>query len=64
MNIGKAIKNKREQIGMTKTELAEKAHTSIEEIEKFESGFYDNDLKDLKNLSDILGVSADYIIGL
>ena len=64
MSIGENIKSRREQLGMTKEEVAEKAHTTVEEIEKFETGVYDNDLQDLKDLSDILGVSADYILGI
>lgn len=64
MSIGANIKNRREQLGMTREEVAEKAHTTVEEVEKFEAGAYDNDLQDLKDLSDILGVSADYILGI
>ena len=64
MSIGENIKSRREQLGMTREEIAEKAHTTVEEIEKFETGTYDNDLQDLKDLSDILGVSANYILGI
>ena len=64
MSIGEQLKKRRETLGISQEELAQKANTSVEEIEKFESGGYDKDMQDLKSLSEILNVSADEIIGL
>ena len=64
MSIGERLKKRRETLGISQEELAHKANTSVEEIEKFEYGEYDKDMQDLKSLSEILNVSADEIIGL
>ena len=57
------IKECRELMKLSKTQLAEKTGLTISAISQFESGERDPNLESLNKLADALGVSVDYLIG-
>lgn len=57
------IRECRESLKLSKTNLAEKTGLTISAISQFESGERDPSLESLNKLADALHVSVDYIIG-
>ena len=57
------IKECRELMHLSRTQLAEKTGLTVSAISKFESGERAPNLESLNKLADVLGVSVDYIIG-
>ena len=60
--IGKFIKRKRKEIGLTQTELGDKLGVSDKAISKWETGNSLPDIGILKSLSDILGISTSELL--
>lgn len=60
--IGKFIKKKRKEIGLTQTELGDKLGVSDKAISKWETGNSLPDIGILKSLSDILGISTSELL--
>jgi XRE family transcriptional regulator of biofilm formation len=65
MHIGERIQRLREDRGWTQTELAAKAQIKQPVISRLESQVQDSVSSEaLKRLARVLGVSADYLIGM
>jgi XRE family transcriptional regulator of biofilm formation len=65
MHIGERIQRLREERGWTQTELAAKAQIKQPVISRLESQVQDSVSSEaLKRLARVLGVSADYLIGM
>ena len=60
--IGKRIQNRRKQQGLTQEVLADKMNVSIQMISNLERGIKSIRIENLVHLSEILGVSTDYIL--
>ena len=60
--IGKRIYELRAQSGMTQTQLAEKLSVTFQAISKWEKGKASPDIDSLILISDIFGVSTDYLL--
>lgn len=60
--IGKFIKKKRKEIGLTQIELGDKLGVSDKAISKWETGNSLPDIGILKSLSDILGISTSELL--
>ena len=64
MNIGAKIRQRREQLGLSQQELAQRLGMTQARISEIESGARPHvNLINLRNLARTLGVSADYLIG-
>lgn len=60
--IGKRIAKRRKQLDLTQEKLAEKMNVSVQMISNLERGNKAIKIENLVNLSEILGVSTDYIL--
>ncbi len=58
------IKQAREMKGMTQTDMAKYFGTTVQQISKYETGAQDMPVTRFSIMCRILGVSADYILGL
>ncbi len=61
-NIGLRIAKRRRQIGLTQETLAEKMNVSVQMISNVERGNKAVKIENLIKISDILGITADYIL--
>ena len=62
MNFGESIKQKREQLGMTQQDLAERLFVSRQTVCRWENGSRCPDLIMAKRIAMVLGISLDEII--
>ena len=62
MELGNAIKQKREQLGMTQQELAEELYVSRQTVCRWENGTRCPDLIMAKKIALVLGISLDELI--
>lgn len=60
----KNLKKARENLGLTQKELAEKIFVTSKTIFNYENGEREPDLKTLIQLSKVLNVPIDYLIGI
>ena len=60
--LGKKIARLRKKLGMTQSELAQKLHVSDKAVSKWENGGGYPEISMLPSLSDIFGVSTDYLL--
>lgn len=64
MKVGERIKCRRESLGITQTELAERVQSTKQNIYKYESGVITNIPSDkIELISTVLGVSPAYLMG-
>ena len=63
MNFPQRLKLLREEAGLTQKQLADKLGVSRGTIGMYEIGQRDPDTETLQKLSDIFGVSVDYLLG-
>ena len=63
VEIGKRIAESRRSAGFTQEELANRLGVTPQALSKWEKGVSSPDLEMLTSLCDILGVSADYLVG-
>lgn len=64
MKVGERIKLRREELGMTQTELAEKVQSTKQSIYKYENGIISNIPSDkIETIANALGVSPAYLMG-
>ena len=63
VEIGKRIAESRRSAGFTQEELANRLGVTPQALSKWEKGASSPDLEMLISLCDILGVSADYLVG-
>lgn len=62
MFVADRIKKKREELGLTQTELARRSGLTAPGISQYESGIRNPSFDALNKLSSVLGVSTDYLI--
>ena len=64
MTLAQKIKSKREERGISQTELAKMIGTSKQTLYKYENGIVSNIPYDtIKKIADVLSVSATYLVG-
>lgn len=64
MNIGQTIKELRKEKNLSQTDLAKLLFTSQDTISLWERGKSLPDISSLIKLTEIFGVSSDYILGI
>ncbi len=62
MSIGEIIKTKREELGMTQQEIAEKLFVSRQTVSRWESGSRCPDLITAKKIANVLGITVDDLV--
>lgn len=62
MTIGEMIRTKRESLGMTQQELAEKLYVSRQTVSRWESGSRCPDIMTAKKIAVILGTTLDELV--
>jgi len=62
MSIGEIIKTKREELGMTQQEIAEKLFVSRQTVSRWESGSRCPDLITAKKIAIVLGITVDDLV--
>ncbi|MBX3082941.1 MAG: helix-turn-helix transcriptional regulator [Anaerolineae bacterium] len=62
--LAKRLKERRELIGLTQTELGQRVGRTKQQIYRYEQGENEPDATTLALLSKELGASADYLLGL
>ena len=60
--MGLRIKNRRKKLSMTQEEMAEKLNISVKHFSEVERGIAGLSIENLIKVSDVLGLSLDYII--
>lgn len=58
------IREAREKLGWTQSELAKKMGTTQQTIQRYEAGAVDVNSSKLVRLAEILGTTVDYLIGI
>ena len=64
MNIGQTIRELRKEMGMSQTELAKLLYVSQDTISLWECNKSLPDVLQIIKLTEIFGVSSDYILGI
>lgn len=62
MSIGDIIKTKREELGMTQQEIADKLFVSRQTVSRWESGSRCPDLITAKKIANVLGITVDDLV--
>ena len=62
MTFGQKIKYRREELGYTQTELAERVHTTQPYISRLERGHFNPSMKMIAKISPALNISVDYLL--
>ena len=62
MNLNEKIQNLRKQVGISQEQLAERLNVTRQAISKWETGECLPDIENILQLSDIFGVSVDYLL--
>ena len=62
MHIGQMIKTKRDELGLTQQEIAERLFVSRQTVSRWESGSRCPDLITAKRIANILGITVDELI--
>jgi transcriptional regulator with XRE-family HTH domain len=62
MDLGEKIKTRRKALGLSQGELAEKVGINATHLSRLETGKYQPSLEVLRKLSEVLAVSADYLL--
>lgn len=62
MTLGQKIRNRREELGYTQTELARKTQTSQPYISRLEKDDFNPSTQMIVNIAVTLGVSIDYLL--
>ena len=63
-SVGKRIQHHRKEQGLTREQFAEKCGLSVQAIAMIESGSRNFRIQTLITISRVLGLSADYLLGL
>ena len=64
MNVGQIIKELRKEKNLSQTDLAKLLYTSQDTISLWERGKSFPDIPSLIKMTEIFGVSSDYILGI
>ncbi|MCM1316389.1 MAG: helix-turn-helix domain-containing protein [Alistipes senegalensis] len=62
MTFGQKIKSRREELGYTQVELAQKVHTTQPYISRLERGWFNPSMKMIRNIAATLNISTDYLL--
>ena len=62
MTFGQKIRNRREQLGYTQEELAQKVQTSQPYVSRLERGSFNPSMKMIINIASALDISIDYLL--
>lgn len=62
MTFGQKIKYRREELGYTQTELAERLHTTQPYASRLERGWFNPSMKMIVNIAVALDMSVDYLL--
>ena len=62
MTFGQKIKNRREELGYTQEELAQKVHTTQPYISRLERGWFNPSMQMIVKISTVLNISVDYLL--
>ncbi|MBC2148135.1 helix-turn-helix domain-containing protein [Listeria booriae] len=63
MEIGERIKHARKNKNLTQKQLAQKIHVSSQVMSNFERGYTEISAEQIKNIAEVLDVTADYLLG-
>ena len=61
--VGKRIKESRKLTGLTQSQVAKLMHMTQQQYSRFENGIYELDYSQLVQISSLLDVSIDYLLG-
>ncbi|MDE5582488.1 MAG: helix-turn-helix transcriptional regulator [Ruminococcus sp.] len=62
MTFGQKLKNRREELGYTQKELAERVHTTQPYISRLERGCFNPSMMMMIKISTALDISVDYLL--
>ncbi|MDE6671531.1 MAG: helix-turn-helix domain-containing protein [Ruminococcus sp.] len=62
MTFGQKIRNRREELGYTQVELAERVHTTQPYISRLERDNFNPSMKMIVNIAIALDISVDYLL--
>ena len=62
MTFGQKVRLRREELGYTQTELAERVHTTQPYVSRLERNNFNPSMKMIKNIADALRISTDYLL--
>ena len=62
MTLGQKVRNRREELGYTQNELAQKTHTSQPYISRLEKDDFNPSVQMIISIAVTLGVSIDYLL--
>lgn len=62
MTFGQKIRNRREELGYTQAELAQKVHTTQPYVSRLERNNFNPSMKMIKSIADALRISTDYLL--
>lgn len=61
--MGARIAKLRNRIGWTQVQLARELHVDLKTVRKWENGDSEPSVKNILNLTELFGVSADFLLG-
>ena len=62
MTFGQKIRNRREELGYTQKELAERVHTTQPYVSRLERGHFNPSMQMIINIATSLNISVDYLL--
>ena len=62
MTFGQKIRTRREELGYTQVELAERVHTTQPYISRLERGHFNPSMQMIINIANSLNISVDYLL--
>lgn len=62
MTFGQKIRNRREELGYTQVELAQKTHTSQPYISRLEKDNFNPSMRMITSIATVLDISVDYLL--
>ncbi|MDE5556988.1 MAG: helix-turn-helix domain-containing protein [Ruminococcus sp.] len=62
MTFGQKIRNRREELGYTQTELAKRVHTTQPYVSRLENGNFNPSMQMIVKISTALNISVDYLL--
>ena len=62
MTFGQKIECRRQELGYTQSELAQKVHTTQPYISRLERGHFNPSLRMIIKIATVLNISADYLL--
>ncbi|MBQ8881794.1 MAG: helix-turn-helix transcriptional regulator [Clostridia bacterium] len=63
-NLGKKLKERRNQLGLTQRQVAERLGVAQPVYQRFEKGVFECSYEQLRDICKLFDLSADYLLGL